>query len=252
MPLDDKQTISTPLFGILGSLGFSHYSNYHHFNTNTLFWSLTRLYSYYYRVITVLPLPREQRPFLESDIEGFIIRMRIVLNDIGYIIWQLVPPNQRYLKGPKGKTHPKNREMSIHTIAAFFQSEQSELEFDSAFKANLEWINRLRDQRDNVVHYKAKALVIETTPVSFSLVNAAYTEAYEDTPDGGKRLITTPVYDFVNDQILSLHKFMHTDLASAFKEYIDRSNLKYQEVGSNPRMGCLGIELFKQVNGIHD
>lgn len=252
MPLDDKQTLSVPLFGVLGSFGFSHYGNYRHFNENALFWSLTRLYGYYYRVVEALALPREQRPFLEADIEGFIIRMRIVLNDIGYILWQLLPSNRRGLKGPKGNTHPKNREMSILSIAEFLQEESEEFpEFASVLAANLGWISKLKDKRDNVVHYKAKALVIETTPVSFSLVNAAGTEAQEAIPEGGRRLVTTPVHDFVNGQTLSLHNFMHTDLADAFKQYIDRLKLHYQEVGSTPRMACPGIELFKQVNGIH-
>jgi hypothetical protein len=126
MLFDDTQALSVPLFGVLGSLGFSKFGDCHYFNHNALFWSLTRLYGYYHRVIEAVVLPRQQRLFLEADIEGFIIRMRIVLNDIGYILWQLLPANHRGLKGPKGKTHPHNKEMSILKIAEFFRGASSE------------------------------------------------------------------------------------------------------------------------------
>ena len=60
---------------------------------------------------------------MEADIESFIIRMRVVLNDIAFVIRQLFPANTRGLKGPRGGTHPKNREMSIIDIIEFLEKE---------------------------------------------------------------------------------------------------------------------------------
>ncbi|GAI26536.1 unnamed protein product, partial [marine sediment metagenome] len=53
------------------------------------------------------------RPYIESDIESFIIRQRIILNDIAYIIRQFLPKELRGLKNPKGPTHSLNKEMRI-------------------------------------------------------------------------------------------------------------------------------------------
>lgn len=99
---DAEHSLPTRLTGVLGSLGSSHFGSFHHFDHGTLFWSLTRLFGDYYRVVSVLELPRQKRPFLDADLEGFIIRLRIIQNDIAYIVWQLMPSNQRGLKGPKG------------------------------------------------------------------------------------------------------------------------------------------------------
>lgn len=76
---NEKHAISVPLFSVLSSIGLNAHQNFNFFNTSSLFWSLTRLFGYYYRIVTVLDLSREARPFLDSDIEGFIIRTRIVL-----------------------------------------------------------------------------------------------------------------------------------------------------------------------------
>ena len=250
-----KQTnpheLAVPLFGILEAIGFGEYENIHHFNTGTLFWSLTRLFGCYERIIDMLPLPFMERYFLAADIENFIIRFRIVLNDVAYVVWQLLPSNARGLKGPQGGTHPKNKEVSIISLADFFEKNKAEYpELATVFEGARLWMNRLRNDRDNVVHYKSKAHVFDTDPPSFALINAAGTERYESTPDGGSRLHLEPIPEFVNSQLLSLHSFMHNDLADAIRVYASRVNLKQVSVGMDGRMQCVGIKRFKEQNSI--
>ncbi|MBU2591409.1 MAG: hypothetical protein ABIJ24_04555 [Nitrospinota bacterium] len=248
----ESQSLSTPLFGLLGSLGHSEFRWYHHFDTGTLFWSLTRLFGFYHRIILSLQLQREQRVFLDSDIESFIIRMRIVLNDTAFIIRQLLPKNEQGLKGPKGGVHPRNKEMSMMDIFKYIEKNPNDFhEFTNVLKQNRDWIFRLRDQRDNIIHYKSKVIIFETEPnISFAMLNAAGTEVTEPTEDGGQRVVTTPIFEYINSQTLSLHKFLHVDLVSAIEQYIKRSGMKFSEVGENPRMTCMGIPLFKEINSI--
>lgn len=251
MESTETHSLPVPLFGVLVSLGFSHHEEPHHFDIGTLFWSQVRLFGFYSRILSVLSLRREERLFLDSDIEGFIIRFRIVLNDVAYVVRQLLPKNRKGLKGPKGGTHPRNREMSMFDLASFIQNASGEFpELANAFSANTGWMQKLRDQRDNVVHYKSKAIVFETEPLSFALINAAGAEKYEPTENGGSNAVTIPIFEFVNNQTLALHKFLHCDLALAIEQYVRRVNLKYQQVDRNPRMSCPGIDLFRRLNGI--
>lgn len=119
-----------------------------------------------------------------------------------------------------------------------------------AFSTARPWINRLRNDRDNVVHYKSKALVFDTDPPSFALINAAGTERWESPPEGGSRLVLEPIPSFINGQFLSLHNFMHRDLAAAIRAYAVSANLKQVPVGWNERMRCIGTMRFNEENGI--
>jgi hypothetical protein len=248
----DIHSISTPLFGLLGSLGHTEFSGYHHFDMGTLFWSLTRLFGYYHRIISDLVLERDNRQFLDSNIEGFIIRMRIVLNDVAFIIRQLLPHCGTGLKVPKGKTHPRNREMSIMDIYDYLSKSQDKYpEFTTALDKNKRWIFHMREQRDNVVHYKSKVIIFETEQeISFAMLNAAGTEKSVPTATGEIRIVTTPVFEFVNGQALSLHNFLHTDLYIALKEHILKNYKSFKKIGSDERMTCIGIALFKKINNI--
>ncbi|MCF8241463.1 MAG: hypothetical protein K9J16_08740 [Melioribacteraceae bacterium] len=251
---EDKNihTIPTPLFGLLGSIGHLKYGWYHHFEVGTLFWSLTRLFSCYHRIVTVVNLGRDHRPFIEEDIENYIIRMRIVLNDVAFIIRQLLPENKRDLKNPKGGTHPKNREMSIFEIIDFFSKYPDEIpQLSSVLNNNKGWISRMKNQRDNIIHYKSKVIIFETEPdISFAMLNAAGTEKTEKTSDGGIRVVMTPVFEFINSQTVSLYNFLQIDLYNALKEFICKTDSNFKEIGTDPRMSCIGIEIFKKINNI--
>jgi hypothetical protein len=247
----DPHELAVPLFGVLRAIGFGEHENPHHFNTGTLFWSLTRLFGCYERIMDTLHQPFMGRPFLEADIESFIIRFRIVLNDIAYVLWQLLPSNTRGLKGPRGATHPRNKEVSIIAVANFLEKNESKYpELAAAFARARPWMDRLRNDRDNVVHYKSKALVFDTNPPSFALINAAGTERSVPTPEGGSRLLSESIPLFVNGQLLSLHNFMHSDLSFAIGIHANRANLKQMPVGWNERMRCVGTKRFREENGI--
>lgn len=122
---DDPHSLYVPLFEVLDAIGFGEHENFRHFNTGTLFWSLTRLFGCYERVLSVTALAREDRPFLDSDIEHYIIRFRIVLNDVAFIVRQVMPSDLRGFKGPAGGVHPKNREMSVFKLSEYLSKNSS-------------------------------------------------------------------------------------------------------------------------------
>jgi hypothetical protein len=246
---DDPHSLYVPLFGVLDAVGFGEHENLHHFNTGTLFWSLTRLFGCYERIMSVINVERDQRPFLDADLESFIIRFRIVLNDIAYVIWQLLPKNARGLKGPRGSSHQKNREVSVFQLSEYLTaSAHSYPELASAFSDAKPWMNRLRNDRDNVIHYKSKVIIFEGKSPLFALLGVAGTERTEPTPEGGQTLVLESVAEFVNGQMIALHQFMHEHLAIAVKAHAARNGLKSVQVGWGRRITCRGIQCFRQVN----
>jgi hypothetical protein len=246
---DDPHSLYVPLFESLSAVGFGEHENLHHFNTGTLFWSLTRLFGCYERIMSAIDLKREERPFLDADVESFIIRFRIVLNDIAYVIWQLLPNNRRGLKGPRGGTHPKNREISAFLLSDYLTANALTYpELAAAFSDAAPWMTRLKNDRDNVVHYKSKVVIFGNESPSFALLAAAGTERTESTPEGGQRLVLQSVAEFVNGQMLSLHRFMHENLAAAVQAHAIRCGLKSIQVGRDSRIICAGIQKFRQFN----
>ncbi len=157
---DDPHSLYVPLFESLYAIGFGEHENPHYFDIGTLFWSLTRLFGCYERIISVIDLKRDERLFLDADIESFIIRFRIVLNDIAFVIWQLLPKNTRGLKRPRGGTHPKNREISVLLLSEYLTENSSTYpELAMVLSNAIPWITRLRKERDNVIHYKSKVFI---------------------------------------------------------------------------------------------
>jgi hypothetical protein len=251
--MNRENDLETPFFGIINNLGFSHFQNFHYFATDTLFWSLSRLFLHYHRIL--YPIYKNQvinRSYIESDIESFIIRQRIILNDIAYIIRQILPVESRGLKGPKGGVHPSNKDMRISDIIDYVEKNKNKFSgLHKIFEKNKSWILEIRNQRDGIEHYKSKMVLFETKPdISFAIFDAARTEKTEPTEDGGERVIMTPVFKFINIQTKSLWDFLNIDIKNWIREYIKDENMKYKEIGKNSRMSCIGIPLFKEINKI--
>jgi hypothetical protein len=231
--------------------------SFRHLEIGTLSWSLIRLFGCYERIMSVISLPRNEREFLDADLEYFIIRFRIILNDIAFIVNQILPKNVRDLKGPSGpdKKKPQNKEMSIFNFVTYFKANVTTYpEFAKIFSKAESWIIRMRKDRDNIVHYKSKAMIFDTTVPSFALLNAANDQPMESTPEGGTKLVLEPVGEFVNSQFLALNHFMHQELVEAIKTYAIRVGIKIGHFGGIPhscvQLFGIGVKQYKEYNFI--
>jgi len=250
--MDTSQYISTPLYGVLRSIGFGEHRDVHYFQINALFWSMERLFGCYERIMSVLSMKRSERPFLEADIENFIIRFQVVLNDLAYIMRQLIPEKAQGIAGYKGGVHPRNREVSMSDMIEKISKKSDEYqEFVDVLNEASVWMLQLRDSRNKVIHYKAKVVLFESDSPEFAFLDAAEPKEkeMERTPDGGYRIITTPVERFINDQMKALHHFQHVTLVNAIRQYVHRTGIRIIEVGTDPRMSAIGVARFKRLNG---
>jgi hypothetical protein len=171
--------IKMPFFEVVGNLSLFQFGNYHYISCNSLFWSLTRLFGHYYRIVNVWnPYNAGDNhldsSFLANDIESFIIRLRIIFNDIAFIIRQLYPNQVRGMPSPSGEQKAKNKELSINNLYNFTKKNPDfDPKLTELLNRNKDWLFALCKQRDNIVHYKSKVVVFEPNKpnMTFAIIN---------------------------------------------------------------------------------
>ena len=247
---DDPNSLYSPFSETLHQIGFGEHNSFHHFELGTLFWSDVRLFGCYERIASVLPIADlDARPFLNADIEHFIIRFRIVLNDIAFVVRQLLPANARGINSPQGGAHPLNREVSFFELTKRLKvAGDAYSELASVMSCAAVWSDPLRKQRDQIIHYKAKAVVFESCPLEYALIAVAGTEAIMSTPEGGARIVMHPVPELVDGNLVRLYRFVHGDLDHAVRRYADRAGIKRRPAGTGTKMSAIGIARFRERN----
>ena len=113
-----------------------------------------------------------------------------------------------------------------------------------ALENNKSWLLELREQRDNIVHFKSKVVVFGgAAPYQFAMWSAAGDEPTIETPEGGRRLVLTNVFEFAHRQTRSVLNFMHVDLVTGIEQYVAAAGMKYERLGiSDGWMESPGVE----------
>lgn len=239
----NEKGLPMPFFELFENLDQIDHGWQSFFETSTLIFSIQRLFGFYFRIINSLD-SRESNNLLEADIESFIIRVRLILNDIAYLIRQLLPENVQGLKGPKGAVHPKNKELSMNKLISYFTSNPDAFpEIGSAITKNTDWIEQIIKQRDGIIHYKSRVYVWDDD--TFTIFDAARDNRYLD--DLGK-VKKTPIFDYVNNQVMSIYKFMNGDIREAILKYLKSQSKEYNPMFTQCMMTSIGMELFKTKN----
>lgn len=239
----DKNYLDFPLFSVFNSVGLHGFSDFGYFDTHSLFWSVVRLFTCYYRVI--YPIQENKKivdQFMESDIESFIIRQRIILNDIAYIIWQLIP-DERGLKNPTGGVHPSNKEMRIKDLVKNIEKDKDKF-FDliDIFERNDFWISEITNKRDGIIHYKQKVILMggDRDEKKFITIDSAMRS------DDDKNI--SVVFEFVNNNMKFLWDFMNVDIKNWIEKYVEDNNIGYKKVDDYGAIRCPGTHLFRSIN----
>jgi hypothetical protein len=242
-----------PLLDTLRSYGHGHYSNHRFFDQGSLFWSLTRLFQAYYRVITVClndPSNKNRNVFLEADIEMFVIWLRIVMNDLAYIIRQALPTNVRSLTIPTGPGSPLNKEMSINDLLSFVEKNPEEYpELTELISSYSSWIKDLRKERDQIIHYKGRVQTFSFEEgVGFAVMDPADRySTYTQMPDGSQKIDTRQVREFVHEQTKALYRFMNEDMKVFLIKYAERNGHQMSKIfteNMSSKMSGVGCDLF--------
>ena len=255
VPVEELSSLKMRLIGLLLSYEIGHYKPYY-FDTGTLSVSLTRLFETYHRIVVPLFLAQKGIiPFMEGDVEHFMIRYRVVLNDLGYILRQIYPKHERGMPAPGGGVKERNKEMSIAALISFTEKYPDRYpKLTALLYKNSQWILKLREERDDVIHYKKRVFIAypeDTGPV-MCVLNMKYDEAGATIkmPDGSSRLKSVGVFEYVHSQMRSLVDFMNIDLADFIFDHVTTHNHKLADGISvdGVTISCIGIPMFNQLN----
>jgi hypothetical protein len=251
-------SIKMPFFEVIGNLSHHHFGWYHKISCHSLFWSLERVFEQYYRIISVwdpycIGDNHLNSIFLANDIESFIIRLRILLNEVAFIIRQLYPNQVRGMPSPKGERRAENKEISINDLRKFtLKNPDFDPKLTELLKQNKDWLDTLRKQRDDIVHYKSQVQIFEPDKpeMTFAIMNPGGDYPTERTQDGEIRIVLTPVFEFVNSQMVSLLIFLNQDVVEFIMSMVVSKGFKYGETGvpGSTRLSCTGVALFNLIN----
>ncbi|WP_017451405.1 hypothetical protein [Herbaspirillum rubrisubalbicans] len=241
--------LPAPLYQVIDNLKFANPNM--HLDSGTLFWSVGRLFATYERAMSALEEGMiEKSFFLEMDIENFVIRMRIVLNDIAFLIRHILPKHARNISPPSprgGRSDHRTYEMSMNTLIQGM-GEQPELypEFWVPLSAIKEWIETRKHERDRIIHYKSRILVVSDTDGPRFLTLS--TDDDRNLRPMTSRERSTPVANFLNMEMLQLHNLMHNSLPPAIRTYCEKKGMTIASQHSNSQIGGPGVERFKREN----
>lgn len=250
--------IEMPFLGLLMNVGIDNFKQPYYFNTQGFFWSLTRLFECYHRVAVSCLTANEGRKgnhnvFLASDLEHFIVRHNILMNDVALLIRKFYPENERGMPSPKGGVHPLNREQSFEELQKFFTIKRKELHPELK-EVLSRFVNKaskdLRKNRNDILHYQAKVVIFGDDNFTFAFMDPADTSPKTTTPQGGLKIVTIPVLDFVNETIKDTLFFINVELVNVYTRFVNDKKWKLEGKLGDPRISCIGIEIYRKINKI--
>jgi hypothetical protein len=240
--------IPVPLFSRLLGIGKGEYNDIGHFAIDSVFWTITRLFESYERILSAcqdykITHNPEVATFTGGDVEHFIIRFRVILNDIAFLIRQQLSAQVRYLPEPHGPGAPQNHEFSMHDLIRFCTKQpRYDPYLTRLIECHRSWIDENIFRRDAIIHFKSKAHIVFGEGLEVAFIDRQAT-----TSD---KLPTKNVEVYVNASLLNLWKMMHVDLVKYLDQRIADGVLRYEQVGlpGSGRFRCIGMRRFIKIN----
>jgi hypothetical protein len=249
---DERELLPIPFLELLQDIAEGEKQD--RFDQGALFWSLSRLFGCYYRIVAVydpegLGPNTKDYTFLEADIENFFIRVRVVLNNLAFSLRKLYPKKVPGLAS-WSESGAGRMKASFRAYRDFILSKPHyHPAMTEVLIANQGWLQVMIDHREDVLHYTGMAVVFEPNKSSrsFSILRSG-------VPPEPNRPVKQmyPVFDFINLHMRHMLTFIDVDLLRAVTAYADEYSLNRRPLGipHSGRMQSPGTGLYRLVNHI--
>ncbi len=228
MRIGDLFGLDIDYINFLGELALRNREKITHryFDIGALFWSLERLFTCYQRIVRVYNpvlsnICSNDTTYLENDIENYYIRHRILLNNIAFSTYQVINLFDMNFMKPRGKSFGTNNEISFFDLVKILEnSSDEELKpFQEAYKKGAKLFYVMKDMRDNLIHFKAKAIVYKTPPpYQFSILQ-------NEIGIDSEPIHLRDVFTIFNDRTKEILEWMDSSLLPATDQYVKNNSL---------------------------
>jgi hypothetical protein len=213
-----------------------------------IFWALTRLFGCYDRVVAACEeystSSADGLTFVAAlEIEHFLIRLRVLLDEVAYDIRVRLPRTVRGLGQPQGPGASKH--FSINDLLKFVNKHATFCQYLSRLlESNRGNIHQYIELRDDIAHFRAQALIFLGDAMSVGFIGS------RENATSQHRIPHSDLLTYVNNATMWMWRFLQRDVVAYFRARVENGELGFAHVGIGPRrIGMPGIIRFKQVLG---
>ncbi|MBW7975074.1 hypothetical protein [Bradyrhizobium sp. BR 10289] len=198
-----------------------------------IFWALTRLVGCYERLSVLYEgyaatKADELCYDAELEIEHLLVRLRVLIDELAYVIRVCMPPAIRGLSQPKGPGPLQYRQFSIRELLKFVRKHPDvSTALTKLLENNRQDIERFVSRRDDIVHFRAKAIIFRT-----NTMRVGFLDSRLSTSNGA--IEHTDLREFIEPALVWVWRFMQSDLVQYFREEIAVGSLEFDSVGIGP------------------
>lgn len=236
------------LADVLGSVlsGIDHAATGTYRSSSEIFWALTRVFGCYDRVAAACEeysaSGREEWTFVAAtEVEHFLMRLRVLFDETAYIIRVRLPEDVRALRRPKGPG--QNKQFSISQFLKFVKDHPAFCpHLTGLLENNRAEIRKFVDLRDDVAHFRAQAVIFRGDALSVGFIGS------RETAQDAQRIPHTDLRAYIDSATIWMWRFLQRDVVEYFRFRVESGELGFAPFGIGPHSICMpGINRFKQI-----
>ncbi len=230
--------------------GIDHATTGAYRSSSGVFWALTRVFGCYDRVAAACEEYSASRAdeltfFAALEIEHFLMRLRVLLDEVAYVIRIRLPQTVRGLGQPKGPGPMQYKQFRINELLKFVQDyPESSPYLTRLLEGNRDNIHKYIELRDDIAHFRAQALIFRGETMSVGFIGA------REAAQSPRTVPHTDLRTYVNSATIWMWQFLQRDVVAYFRARVENGELGFAPLGIGPhRIGMPGVARFKQAGG---
>ena len=208
-------------------------------------WALTRVFGSYDRIAEVCERYSETQAqdltfIAELEVEHFFLRLRVLLDEVAFAIRIHLKPQVRGLGRPEGPGPQKYFSINkfLKFVSEFPNHNVPLTDLINGARGDLE---RFIGLRDDIAHFRAKAIVFPGTHMSVGFVGS---RASRDV----KKIEHSDLSQEINQSVIWMWQFLQIDVVRYFRRLIEQGEIDFRSVGVAPvRIQMPGLRRFKNL-----